>query len=98
MDDLANPKVMAELADDVRRMEEPFVREAVTSFESLFRSEYRRLRAAAIEGGSDTATLNVKLECRFTPGSRSIDMTSSPVAVPFEPRRKAVAVAAGKSE
>lgn len=94
--EITSPEAMAKFADDVRAQEEPFIKAATETFASLYRAEYRRLRAAALESGENSATLQVTLRCNFDPNARSLDMQSAPSPSQPKAHRKAVAVVAVK--
>jgi hypothetical protein len=90
--ELTDPKEMERQAEDIRRMEKPFIAQATSVFEALFSDEYRRMRAAALESGESTIVLNVTVRCNFSPDARSVEMQTSPVPVMLKPRRRAVVV------
>lgn len=96
--ELTSPQAMASFADDVRTLQEPFTTAATEVFASLFPSEYRRLRASALESGATEATLNITARFNFSPEARSVEMVMTPAASQPKPRRKAVAVVPGHAD
>jgi hypothetical protein len=90
--EITSPEDMAKLADDVRAQEAPFTSAAAEAFTSLFGAEYRRLRAAGLESGENSATLNCTIRCNFDPERRSVEIVTAPAPTKPRERRSAVRV------
>lgn len=88
--DVTSPEAMQKFADEVRAQETPFVESAVSAFRSLFEGEYKRLRAAQLESGSDLVPLNVTVRCDFA--NRTVEVVTAPPAVQPRQRRAVVSV------
>jgi hypothetical protein len=90
--DLTNSEAMARLAEDVREQAGPFSAAAAEAFSSVFVHEYHRLRAAALESGQSSATLNCVVRCNFDPRARSVEIVTRPEPTAPRPRRRAIAL------
>lgn len=87
--EITNPEAMAKFADDVRTQEQPFIDAATENFRALAGSEYKRLRAIALESGESEVVLNVTVRCNFDPAQRTVDIMTAPAPTQHKPRRKA---------
>jgi hypothetical protein len=90
--EITSPEAMSKFADDVRAQEAPFTKTASEAFTALFGAEYKRLRAAGLESGENSAVLNCTVRCNFDPERRSIEIITTPAPTNPKPRRRAVSV------
>lgn len=80
---MATPeKPQKTLADEIRDAEKPFVEAGTKACRQRLISEYRRLRAYAIESGTDVVSLRLILTCNFASSCPIVSVTSVPEFVP----------------